>query len=272
MRRLIPTLILTLTLLAGGGLAISTRFSPTLFFRGYYVPSLNADPEKAQTQVLLFIGGVLVGTFLIVAMGAGLAFAFHQFTKLQGAGRLVGPSPSRPEAPSKTAPKPSLEAPQIPLSNARSLAVFWVGVLSLTGAYFALGYEGKPLGYVPNLLVTATMTPVPTATRVPGGGLEALPKGDATAGKTVFTAAGCGVCHSLEPNVKIVGPSLAGVATRATTRKPGYSAERYLYESITNPNAYVVEGFAPDLMPKTFKDTLSPQDLANVMAFLLTQK
>lgn len=95
MRRLIPTLILTLTLLVGGGLAISTSFSPTRFFRGYYVPSLNADPEKAQTQVLLFIGGVVVGVVLIVAMGTGLAFAFHQFAKLQGAGRQGRRHPSR---------------------------------------------------------------------------------------------------------------------------------------------------------------------------------
>jgi cytochrome c2 len=79
-------------------------------------------------------------------------------------------------------------------------------------------------------------------------------------------------CHSLEPDVKVVGPSLAGVASRAATRKPGYAPDLYLYESITNPNAYLVPGFQPDLMPKTFADTLSPQDLADIIAFLMTQE
>ena len=79
-------------------------------------------------------------------------------------------------------------------------------------------------------------------------------------------------CHSLEPGVRIVGPSQAGLATRAGTRRPGYSAELYIYESITRPNAYIVDTFQPDLMPKTFKETLKPQDLANLIAFLLTLK
>ena len=30
--------------------------------------------------------------------------------------------------------------------------------------------------------------------------------------------------------------------------------------------------FAPDIVPKTFKDTLSLQDMANVIAFLSTQE
>jgi hypothetical protein len=33
----------------------------------------------------------------------------------------------------------------------------------------------------------------------------------------------------------------------------------------------VVEGFQPNIMPQTFKDTLSSQQLADVIAFLLTQ-
>src|SRR5690242_16785315 len=68
--------------------------------------------------------------------------------------------------------------------------------------------------------------------------LAALPPGNANAGQALFSAAGCVACHSLEAGVRIVGPSLAGVATRAASRKPGYSAQLYLYESITHPSAY----------------------------------
>jgi len=45
-----------------------------------------------------------------------------------------------------------------------------------------------------------------------------LPQGNADDGKNLFTAQGCSACHSLKPDEKIVGPSLAGVATRAGDR------------------------------------------------------
>jgi len=116
-----------------------------------------------------------------------------------------------------------------------------------------------------------TPTPIPTAAPAPievlQAELAALPKGNPDAGQAAFTTAGCVACHSLEPDVKIVGPSQAGIAARAAARKPGYSAEVYLYESITRPNIYLVEGFQPDLMPKTFKETLKPQEIADLIAF-----
>jgi hypothetical protein len=68
-----------------------------------------------------------------------------------------------------------------------------------------------------------------------------------------------------------VGPSQAGLSTRAATRRPGYSAEAYIYESIVNPNAYLVTGFQQGLMPQTFAQTLTPQQIADVIAFLKTQ-
>jgi len=102
--------------------------------------------------------------------------------------------------------------------------------------------------------------------------LSALPAGDATSGKTLFTAVGCVSCHSLNPGVRIVGPSLAGVANRAATRRPGYSAELYIYESITRPNAYIVDGYPSGVMPPDFKQRLKPQELADLIAFLMTEK
>jgi cytochrome c len=101
--------------------------------------------------------------------------------------------------------------------------------------------------------------------------LAALPPGSADAGKTEFTAAGCAACHSLQAGVRIVGPALAGVAARAAGRKPGYSAPLYLYESVTRPNAYVLAGFPAGLMPPDFRSRLRPQDLSDLLAFLLTE-
>ncbi len=98
-----------------------------------------------------------------------------------------------------------------------------------------------------------------------------LPPGEATAGEAVFNGNGCQGCHSLEPGVNGVGPSLDGIATTAATRRPGTPAELYLYESIVSPNAYVVEGFPSGIMPNHFKQLLSTQELADLLAFLLAQ-
>jgi nitric oxide reductase subunit C len=124
----------------------------------------------------------------------------------------------------------------------------------------------------------ATATPQPPPTPAPESpaalqaDLAALPPGNAAAGQARLSAAGCVACHSLQVGVRIVGPSLAGVATRAASRKPGYSAQLYLYESITHPNAYVVDGFPSGVMPQDFKTRLQPQDLSDLIAFLMTEQ
>jgi nitric oxide reductase subunit C len=82
--------------------------------------------------------------------------------------------------------------------------------------------------------------------------------------------ANCVTCHSLQPDVVLVGPSLAGVATRAATRVPGMSAEDYLRQSILEPGAYVVEGF-PDAMARNLGEVLTSQKISEIIAFLLTQ-
>ncbi|NPA26892.1 MAG: cytochrome c [Chloroflexi bacterium] len=82
--------------------------------------------------------------------------------------------------------------------------------------------------------------------------------------------AGCVTCHSLEPGVQLVGPSLAGIATTAAERVPGMSAEEYIRQSILEPNAYVVEGFPEGLMP-AYTD-LSPEQVDALVAFLMTLK
>jgi len=83
---------------------------------------------------------------------------------------------------------------------------------------------------------------------------------------------GCHICHSLQPDVVIVGPSLAGIATRAAGRIPGMSAEEYIRQSILQPNAYVVPGFPSGVMPPDFSEILTPEQIDDLVAFLLTLK
>ena len=55
--------------------------------------------------------------------------------------------------------------------------------------------------------------------------------GDPEAGRKLFLKGasgvntGCSICHSLQPGVRLVGPTLAGVGTGAATRVPGMPAE-----------------------------------------------
>lgn len=87
---------------------------------------------------------------------------------------------------------------------------------------------------------------------------------------TLGTNTGCRLCHSLDPEAVLVGPSLDGVATRAATRVPGLTPEQYLRQSIIDPNAYVVEGFPAGQMFNNYAQVLTPEDVDNLVAFLLT--
>ena len=116
----------------------------------------------------------------------------------------------------------------------------------------------------------ATARPLSTALADLEAELQALPAGDGEAGRQAFTSSGCSACHALEPEKRIVGPSLANLGAQAAEREAGLSAELYLYKSITRPDAFVVPGFTPGLMPGTFLDTLPPQTLADLLAFLVS--
>lgn len=81
----------------------------------------------------------------------------------------------------------------------------------------------------------------------------------------------CAACHSTSGDAVIVGPSLAGVATRAETRVAGLDARAYIEQSILDPSAYVNPGYN-DLMPKTFGSVYTAEEIDALVAFLLTLK
>ncbi|MCC6298693.1 MAG: cytochrome c [Anaerolineales bacterium] len=89
-------------------------------------------------------------------------------------------------------------------------------------------------------------------------------------GQAVYTLR-CAQCHVLVPDTIVIGPSLAGVATRAETRIAGYDAQAYIEESILSPKSYLVEGF-PDTMPTNFAKELTSEEFQGIVAFLMTLK
>ena len=104
--------------------------------------------------------------------------------------------------------------------------------------------------------------PETTSTRAPTGTSIAETRGG--------TGTGCRICHSLQPGVKLVGPSLAGIGTQAATRVPHLSAEAYLRQSLTEPDAHVVEGYRRGQMPPDYLSRLSQDQLEDLVAYLLT--
>jgi mono/diheme cytochrome c family protein len=99
--------------------------------------------------------------------------------------------------------------------------------------------------------------------------------GDAGAGEVVFAEASvpaCNTCHSLEPGVTLVGPSLATIGAEAGSRVPDVSAADYLRKSITDPDSTVVEGFASGLMPQGYEAQLTEEQIEDLVAYMLTLK
>ncbi|MCW1970978.1 MAG: c-type cytochrome [Anaerolineae bacterium] len=114
------------------------------------------------------------------------------------------------------------------------------------------------------LVAKATATPVAAAV-----GADGLPVGSPARGKVVFNGPGtCNACHSIVKDQKLVGPSLAGAWAAAATRKPSMSAKDYMRESIVSPGAFVVDGYPAGVMPATFGESLSKQQLADLLAYL----
>lgn len=121
---------------------------------------------------------------------------------------------------------------------------------------------------------TATSAPA-TATSVPPTAAPDTPApsagGDPVAGAALFTSSlpiACSVCHAVDESVGI-GPGQGGIASKAGNRVSGVSAEDYLRESIVDPIAFVVPDFAPT-MPPNFAETLTPQQVDDLVAYLLT--
>lgn len=109
------------------------------------------------------------------------------------------------------------------------------------------------------------------AERYIGDDMESeLPEGDATHGQELFESLGCSGCHVA--GAPAAAPAIDGIASRAGERVDGYTAEQYIRESILKPEAYVVEGYDPLMATLQFGDKLTPQDLADIIAYLMTLK
>ena len=95
------------------------------------------------------------------------------------------------------------------------------------------------------------------------------------AGEAIFRAGAndapaCATCHSLDPNNNTVAPSLVGLSTRAGSRVEGLSADEYVHQSITMPNAFVVPGYSAGVMYPGYGEKLTPEQIDDLAAYVLS--
>ncbi len=84
----------------------------------------------------------------------------------------------------------------------------------------------------------------------------------------------CSACHKIEGTAAagVLGPELSKIGSIAETRVAGQSAADYIKESIVNPSAFLSPGFADNLMTKTFGQTLTADEINDMVTYLSTLK
>lgn len=106
-----------------------------------------------------------------------------------------------------------------------------------------------------------------------------LPEGNADNGQQLYDVTyACASCHGDpegDASTAAVGPWLGNIAEEGATRRDGYTAADYVYESILNPNAHIAPQCPngpctePSAMLGTFAQQMTQQDIADVLAYLL---
>lgn len=115
------------------------------------------------------------------------------------------------------------------------------------------------------LLISIGGTAVSLFDDVFGSGEEVAASGDDTGGSLVDTGSnlaitsGCVGCHSTN-GLDGAGPTWQGLSATVD--------DEYLKRAILDPNADIAAGFEPDVMPATYVDSLSAEDVDALVAYI----
>jgi cytochrome c oxidase subunit 2 len=97
----------------------------------------------------------------------------------------------------------------------------------------------------------------------------------AALGKTLFTSATCGTCHTLAAAGAngTVGPNLtthlkSDCASAASQRLRGTTLEQCIHTAIAQPYKYLPAGYQAHIMPATFASTLGPAKVQALVTYL----
>jgi mono/diheme cytochrome c family protein len=146
--------------------------------------------------------------------------------------------------------------------------VFFVATLGAVEVFATEEAEEAAAGETATEPGETTTEPGETTTEPAGTTTEATqpppapPQGDPAAGKTLFSAQGCGACHTFSAagTNGSVGPNLDEALK-------GKDSE-FVHESIVDPNKEITSGYAANIMPQDFGQKLTPKQIDDLVAFL----
>jgi cytochrome c oxidase subunit 2 len=94
--------------------------------------------------------------------------------------------------------------------------------------------------------------------------------GGGEGGEAVFASAGCGGCHALEQagTDAQVGPPLEPADLQAAADSAGEPLDQFVRESIVDPDKVVRANYRRGVMPTTFGETLSQEQIDALVAYL----
>lgn len=103
------------------------------------------------------------------------------------------------------------------------------------------------------------------------GALASAGLAGAEGGEQIYTAAGCGSCHTFAPagTQADIGPSLDELAQVAEQRVPDQDAEEYSAAAIVAPDEFIVDGFEAGVMPGNYGDQLDEEQVDALVQYLL---
>jgi cytochrome c oxidase subunit 2 len=93
-------------------------------------------------------------------------------------------------------------------------------------------------------------------------------------GQQLVQQFGCPVCHSVD-GTKKTGPTWLHLYQSQVTLIDGTKVtadEKYLSNSIVDPNLQIVAGFSPDVMPQTFGQVLDQSQISAILAYIESLK
>lgn len=98
--------------------------------------------------------------------------------------------------------------------------------------------------------------------------------GDIDAAELFNVTMACAGCHNMneiqsDSNFGQPGPHQGNLHEVADTRVDGLSAEEYVYQSIVDPGAHVVDGYVDGVMPMNFSERMSEEEIQALVAWVL---
>ncbi|MDQ3248082.1 MAG: c-type cytochrome, partial [Chloroflexota bacterium] len=239
------TTTLDVTVTAALSAAVATSQTANLTSTVLAAPTQSANITaailNAPTQPVDAIDPATIGATSIETRTANLT----------GADMMEQPSAAAP------APEPAivLDAWQ-PFQDGPSKAP--TTTITYTVGMLGAAAVGRPVEVAVSNTTTATAA-VPAGPRSP---------------QTLYTAMACIGCHKLDQNqtpdnIGQPGPHQGNLYETAATRVAGQDAETYVYTSIVDPAAYVVPGYVNNIMPQTFKEQMSEEEIRGLVQWML---